>query len=194
MPTTVGRRAPSHGRFRIALAGSAICAALLVAAAGFMQWMSITSATGEFADGLTVTGWGLIGGSGELAGSNINQVLDALQQPGNYRQAQLPTVLAGMALIPAIWLIFKLCRVAAASLMAVGFLVLLWGGFRGLFPGDLAGILEPGEAHAAIGPWMVAVGGIEMLIVGVVFLLGAATPAVRPVTKRSRDIQPRKLR
>lgn len=187
MPTTRSRRRTSNERFRIALAASAICAALLAAAAGFMQWMSIISPTGEFADGLTITGWGLIGGSGELAGSNINQVLAELQQPGSYRQAQLPTVLAAMALIPASWLIVKLSRVAAASLVAVGFLVLLWGGFRGLFPGDLAGILDPGEAHAAIGPWMVAAGGMEILIVGVVFLLGAATPSVQPETKRSRD-------
>ena len=68
-----------------------------------------------------------------------------------------------------------------------GLACLGFGIFRVIAPGD-AGVFEPGDATAAIGPWLTAAGGALMLVAAALVFAGRVDPAL-PVVRRG--ISPR---
>ncbi|AZI57758.1 hypothetical protein EH165_05945 [Nakamurella antarctica] len=175
-----------HITLRIALAASVVVGVGLVVVGGFVTWLRVDA--GDLA-GLTVSGWGLIGGTSDLAGSNINDLLADVS--GSYRQAVLPVIFAGLAAIAAIRLGWGPSKIGAATLVACGLCVAGWGLYRGLNPGNLVNILDSGESRAGVGPWLVFAGGVEMIAVGAGLLAGVAKAPAAPHFRRARGISPR---
>lgn len=172
------------------LPGAAVCLlAVLVALSGFTVWVVIRN---PGAADSTLTGWGLIGGVRDSAGQNLNQLIAGLPGAGSYRPALFPTALAGLTLMAGIWLLTRPSKLAAAGAVGSALFIGAWGLYRGLVPGDVAGIVEEGGATTGIGPWVVlgAAVGIVAAVVPVL-IAGPPAPPARSAS-RSRGIQPRR--
>lgn len=165
-------------------------AALLVPLFGFTSWLVISNPGGENS---TLNGWGLISGVPGVDSQNINDVIASLDGSGSYRPALLPTALAVLALLSGSWLIIadhKVSKLAAAAAAACGMSLAGWGLYRGLVPGDVAGILTDGEYRAGPGAWLVLAAGITIIAIAA-WVLAQRQPAAASAA-RSRGIQPRR--
>ena len=160
-------------------------ASVLVVLFGFTHWLIITN-PGSTAS--TLTGWGLIDGVDGVSGQNVNDVISSLDGSGSYQPAFLPTALAALAFAIGVRLVFVRSRVVVVAAVACGGLIAIWGGYRGLVPGDVAGILSEGEYRAGVGPWLVLAGGAVILATAIVMLVKHQAP-VGPAP-RTRGIQP----
>ena len=175
----------SRGRTRLA-AALIVIGGVLAVLLGFANWALITN---PGADDGTLTGWGGIGGVADMAGENINEVIDSLGGSGSYQPALFTTVLAGAAVLAGLFLIWRRAGAAAGVALACGVGIVAFAVFRGLVPGNVAGIVEDGGTRSGIGPWLVAVCGLVIIAGGVIALLDRP-PAAVPAG-RSRGIQPR---
>lgn len=173
---------------RIALGALALLGGLLAFVATFLPWLSADTEDGG---STSITGWGGITGSSQIAGTNLNDVLNG---DGSYRPG-LPGLIFGvLAAIAGVVIMVHLPegrrphRVTAAVLILCGVVCLGFGLWRGLAPGD-ASVFQAGETSAAFGPWLTAAGGALMLVPAVGIFAGRIDPvAARPVR---RGIQPR---
>lgn len=160
---------------------------LLAFLASFLTWI----ATGTDDGGTTsIDGWGAITGSSQIAGTNLN---DVLAGASTYRPGLIGLIFGAIALVAGIAVAAttqgtRPHRVTAAVLTLAGGVLTVWGGFRGLVPGD-AGVLDPGEATAGAGPWVTALGGLLVLGVAAVIVVGRIDPT--PPATRRRGVQPR---
>ena len=160
---------------------------LIAIVASFLTWISTDTEDG----GVTsITGWGGITGSSDIAGTNLNDVLDGTS---TYRPGLIGALFGVIAVVSAIAVAAysrgaRPHRVTAAVLALSGAVCVGWGVFRGLDPGD-AGVLEAGDASAGLGPWLTALGGVLVMAAAVAIFAGAVDPQVPAV--RRRGIQPR---
>jgi hypothetical protein len=167
------------------LPGSIIAiTSVLVALFGFTTWLVISN---PGSNDSTLTGWGVIGGVDGVSGQNINEVISSLDGIGSYRPALLPTALAALAFIVGLRLIFARSRIAAAAAVACGGFIAIWGGYRGLVPGDVAGILTGDEYRGGIGAWLVLVAGLAIVATATVVLV--KRPVQTSPAPRTRGIQ-----
>jgi hypothetical protein len=180
-------RAWSPIRIRRGVAAGAGVGGLLALLASFATWISTDTDDG----GVTsITGWGGITGSSEIAGTNLNDVLDGAS---TYRPGLIGALFGIIALVAAIAMAAvaqgpRPHRITAALLTLCGLVCAGWGIFRGVDPGD-AGVFEVGDATAGIGPWLTALGGVIILAAAVAVFAGVFDPRA-PVARR-RGIQPR---
>lgn len=173
---------------RVALGALAVLGGLLAFAASFLPWLSAGTEDG----GTTaITGWGGITGSSQIAGTNLNDVLNGA---GSYRPGLIGLVFGVIAAIAGVVILVHLPegrrphRVTAAVLTLCGVVCLGFGLWRGVAPGD-ASVFDSGETSAAFGPWLTAIGGALMLVPATGIFAGRIDPVVsRPVR---RGIQPR---
>lgn len=163
-----------------------IVASGLIALYGFLPWMVISN---QGSADSTLSGWGLIGGVDGVDATNINEVIAGLDGSGSYRPALFPTILAVLAVAGAVRLLFAASKVAAAAVATCGVIVVAYGIFRVVSPGDVAGILNAGESRAGIAPWLTLVSGVFILAAAVLVLAGKYE-AQRPMV--SRGVQPRR--
>lgn len=176
----------THG-IRRGVAAAAAVGGLVAFLASFATWISTDTVDG----GVTsITGWGGITGSSDIAGTNLNDVLDGV---ATYRPGWIGTVFGIIAVVAAIAIASvsigrRPHRVTAAVLSLCGLVCAGWGLYRGFDPGN-AGVFEAGEASAGLGPWLTALGGVILLAVAGAVFAGVFDPQV-PVTRR-RGIQPR---
>ncbi len=182
--TTSTRRRPS---LRIVLGPLAALGGLLMIIASFLTWIGAPTETGGRA---TISGWGAISGDSQIAGTNLNEVL-AMGGTGSYRPGLLGLIFGVLAAIAGICVVAvrggsRPHRVTAAVLALSGLVGLGWGVVRIVAPGD-AGVFDPGEQSAGVGPWVLATGGVIVLVVAAAIFAGALDRA-EPV--RSRGIQP----
>ena len=193
---TVRSREPGEKRAvrraRLLAAGAAIGSLLMISAA-FLSWVGTDTDDG----GTTaITGWGTITGDSDIAGTNLNDVLD-ITGSSTYRPGLLGVIFGGIGLLAAVVLAASAARrttrsparphrITAAVLTVCGTVGLGWGIVRGVAPGD-AGVLGPGDGAAGVGPWLTAVGGLLLIAVAVSVFAGTADP---PEALRSRGIQP----
>lgn len=181
---TVPDRLTRRRRVLGAVAGAGGLIAFL---ASFLTWISTPADDGGVTD---INGWGGITGASQIAGTNLNDVLDGAS---TYRPGLIGllfgvvSVIAGLAVI-AVSQGRRPHRVTAVVLVLAGGVLLAWGVLRGVAPGD-AGVLDPGEAAAGWGPWTTALGGAMVVAVAVVIFTGRIDPAL-PTTRR-RGVQPR---
>lgn len=175
-------------RTRIAVGAVALLGGLLVFVATFLPWLSADTEDGGRT---SITGWGGITGSSQIAGTNLNDVLNGA---GSYRPGLIGLIFGVLAAIAGVVVMVHLPegsrphRVTAAVLSLCGLVCLGFGLWRGLVPGD-ASVFDDGETTAAFGPWLTAIGGALMLIAAVAIFAGRIdTPVSRPVR---RGIQPR---
>ncbi len=173
---------------RVALGAVALLGGLLALVATFLPWLSADTADGGRT---SITGWGGITGSSQIAGTNLNDVLNGV---GSYRPGLVGLILGVVAAIAGVVIMVYLPegrrphRVTAAVLSLCGLVCLGFGLWRGLAPGD-ASVFEAGETSAAFGPWLTAIGGAAMLVPAVAIFLGRIDATVpRPMR---RGIQPR---
>ena len=173
---------------RVALGAVALLGGLLALVATFLPWLSADTADGGRT---SITGWGGITGSSQIAGTNLNDVLNGV---GSYRPGLVGLIFGVVAAIAGVVIMVYLPegrrphRVTAALLSLCGLVCLGFGLWRGLAPGD-ASVFEAGETSAAFGPWLTAIGGAAMLVPAVAIFLGRIDATVpRPVR---RGIQPR---
>jgi hypothetical protein len=160
---------------------------LLMVIASFLPWISTATDDG----GTTaINGWGGIAGSSQIAGTNLNDLLDG---SASYRPGLIGLIFGVLTVIAAI-VIASIAkgqrphRVTAALLALCGLVALGWGVFRGLDPGD-AGVFDAGEATAGFGPWLLAFGGVLALVSAVLLFAGVIDPQRSTVGRRG--IQPR---
>ena len=173
---------------RVALGAVGLLGGLLALVATFLPWLSADTADGGRT---SITGWGGITGSSQIAGTNLNDVLNGI---GSYRPGLIGLIFGVVAAIAGVVIMVYLPegrrphRVTAAVLSLCGLVCLGFGLWRGLAPGD-ASVFEAGETSAAFGPWLTAIGGAAMLVPAVAIFLGRIDATVpRPVR---RGIQPR---
>lgn len=172
---------------RRGVAAAAAAGGLVTVFASFATWISTDTVDG----GVTsITGWGGITGSSDIAGTNLNDVLDG---SATYRPGTIGTIFGIIAVIAAVAIASvsvgrRPHRVTAAVLVLCGLVCLAWGLFRGFDPGD-AGVFESGEASAGIGPWLTALGGVLVLGAAGAVFAGVFDPQA-PASRR-RGIQPR---
>ncbi|MBM9466980.1 hypothetical protein [Nakamurella leprariae] len=178
---------------RRAVAGVAAVGALATVIASFLPWISAPTVDGGRA---VLSGWGGISGDSQLAGSNLN---DALAGAGSYRPGMIGVLFGAIGILAALGLAVarvrppgtggtaRPLRIPAALLVLCGVMGAGWGGWRGIAPGD-AGVFDPGEAGAAVGPWLTLAAGLVMIGAAVVVFTGRVDPPVRPA---GRAIQPR---
>ena len=178
-------RATSRRRLLAALAGLGGALAIV---ASFLPWIHTDTEDGG---NTAITGWGGITGSSQIAGTNLNDVLNGI---GSYRPGLIGLIFGVVAAIAGVVVMVYLPegrrphRVTAAVLSLCGLVCLGFGLWRGLAPGD-ASVFEAGETSAAFGPWLTAIGGAAMLVPAVAIFLGRIDATVpRPVR---RGIQPR---
>jgi hypothetical protein len=178
-----GPRRPPPPRIAGALV---VAGGLLVVVAGFVPWMRISN-RGASDSGLD--GWGNISGVPTMAGQNINEVISSAGGVGSYRPALFPTVLALFVLVAGVVMLWRRLAPAVwiAAMGAAG--AAMFGTYRGLVPGDVAGIVDAVDVHVAAGAWVTA--GAGLVACGA----AAAALVVRhpgpPVPVPSRGIQPR---
>lgn len=169
------------------VAALTISGAIALIAAGWLTWLRTAVDAGGVT---TVSGWGLIGGPTETAGTNINELLE-LAGLGSYRPALIGLVFGGLALPVGLALAVRAprlttIRVLGAALWLCAVAGLGWGAYRWAAPGT-AGVLQPGEGTAGWGPVITVVGGL--LLAGAAYLL--ATGRIDPVEPVQRKgIQP----
>jgi hypothetical protein len=173
---------------RVVLGAVGLLGGLLALVATFLPWLSADTADGGRT---SITGWGGITGNSQIAGTNLNDVLNGI---GSYRPGLIGLTFGVVAAIAGVVIMVYLPegrrphRVTAAVLSLCGLVCLGFGLWRGLAPGD-ASVFEAGETSAAFGPWLTAIGGAAMLVPAVAIFLGRIDATVpRPVR---RGIQPR---
>jgi len=173
---------------RVSSGGSALLGGLLAFVATFLPWLSTDTEDG----GVTsITGWGGITGSSQIAGTNLNDVLDGT---GTYRPGLIGLIFGVIAAVAGFVIMVYLPegrrphRITASVLILCGLVCLGFGLWRGLVPGD-ASVFEAGETSAGFGPWLTVVAGGLMLVPAVVILAGRIDPIVSLPTRRG--IQPR---
>ena len=177
----------SPERIRRGVAAVAAVGGLLAFFASFATWISTDTENG----GVTsISGWGGITGSSDIAGTNLNDVLDGAS---TYRPGLIGALFGVIAVVAAIAMASvaqgpRPHRITAAVLTLCGLICAGWGVFRGVDPGD-AGVFEAGDAAAGIGPWLTALGGGIILAAAVAVFAGVFDPSA-PVARR-RGIQPR---
>lgn len=174
-------------RRRRVLGTVAIAGGLIAFLASFLTWISTPADDGGATD---INGWGGITGASQIAGTNLNDVLDGAS---TYRPGLIGLIFGAVAVVAGLAVLAttqgrRPHRITAAVCVVAGGVLLGWGMFRGVAPGD-AGVLDPGEATAGLGPWTTALGGALVLAVAVVILAGRIDPAL-PATRR-RGVQPR---
>ena len=177
-------RATSRRRLLAALAG---LGGALAVVASFLPWIHTDTEDGG---NTAITGWGGITGSSSIAGTNLNEVLDG---SGTYRPGLLGVIFGVIAVIAAIAVASvsvgpRPHRVTASVLMLCGLVLAGWGLYRGIDAGD-AGVFEPGEASAGLGPFLTAAGGLLAVVAAVGIFTGQIDPAAPPAGRRG--IQPR---
>ncbi len=171
---------------RLILALSAMLASAGCIIASVLTWISLPDGTG----GITsISGWGGVTG-GQIDGQNINDAMDGY---ASFRPGTLAVVIGGLALLAAFGIALvargeKPHRIPASVLALTGLGGLAWGIFRGVSPGDLAGVLGSGEGSSGFGPWLTAGCSILLLASAVVVFTGVLDP---PPPLRHRGIQPR---
>ena len=159
---------------------------LLMIVASFLPWIS--TATGDEGR-TTITGWGTINGASQIAGTNLNDVLDGA---ATYRPGLLGLVFGVLTVIAAITVAAVTSgrrphRVTAALLLLCGLVSTGWGLYRAIAPGD-AGVFQAGDVSVSIGPWLTALGGVLAIVAAAVILSGRIDPPEHTVR---RGIQPR---
>jgi hypothetical protein len=181
------RSATATRRWVAAIAGTG---GLVMMVSSLLPWIGTGTEDGGRT---TISGWGSISGDSEIAGTNLNDVLDgtATYRPG------LPGVLFGvLAVIAAIVLAAaaggaagnrRPHRVTGALLVLCGLVGTGWGLYRGIKPGD-AGVFEAGDVSVGIGPWLTALGGVLTIGAAAVIFAGRID-SPDPVARRG--IQPR---
>lgn len=173
---------------RIGVGALALLGGVVAFLATFLPWLSAGTEDG----GVTsITGWGGITGSSQIAGTNLNDVLNGA---GTYRPGLIGLIFGVIGAIAGVVIMAHLPegrrphRVTAAVLTGCGLVCLGFGVWRGLDPGD-ASVFDPGETSAGFGPRLTAIGGGLMLVAaGAVFAGRIDVVLTRPVR---RGIQPR---
>jgi len=173
---------------RVSVGGLALVGGLLAFVATFLPWLTTDTEDG----GMTsITGWGGITGSSQIAGTNLNDVLDG---SGTYRPGLIGLIFGVIAAVAGFVIMVHLPpgrrphRVTASVLTLCGLACLGWGLWRGIDPGD-ASVFQPGETSAAFGPWLTVIAGVLILVPAVVVFAGRIdAPVSAPVR---RGIQPR---
>lgn len=170
---------PFRGRRRWA-AVAAVGSGLLVLAASFLVWLQVQDPAGT----LTVTGWGLLGGATELAGTNINEVFAAVDADTSYRPAQFVSALSAFTLLSGLVLFVRSSRFAGLGLVVTGTVTAGWGLLRVFVLGDTAQVLtdQTSTTGAGIAPYLVAGAGLVALAAGTACLAGLLGPAPGPRT------------
>ena len=157
---------------RVTVGVIAAVAAVAMIVSSFLTWVSTPADTG----GRTrVSGWGAISGASDIAGTNLNDVLQ-LGGGGSYRPGLLGLIFGGIALVGAAVLLLvrgkeRPHRITAAVLILCGLVGAGWGLLRALAPGS-AGVLDAGDGRAGFGPWLLAAAGFVLLLVGTAVLAG----------------------
>ncbi|MEP6562697.1 MAG: hypothetical protein ABJD68_16680 [Nakamurella sp.] len=160
---------------------------VLMIGASFLTWISTATEDGG---NTAIDGWGGISGSSQIAGTNLNDVLDGA---GSYRPGLIGLIFGAVTVIAAI-VIASIARgprphrITAALLVLCGLVAVGWGVFRSIDPGD-AGVFDAGEAAAGFGPWLLVLGGVLALLSAVLIFVGVIDP--RAFTPGRRGIQPR---
>ena len=168
------------------MAAAAGVAALVMVSASFLPWISTSTEDGGTT---SITGWGGITGSSDIAGTNLNDVLDG---NGTYRPGLIGLIFGVIGLITAITIAavpgkVRPHRISAAVLVLCGLITSGWGLYRALVPGD-ANVFQAGEASAGPGPWLTSLGGVLALAAAAVIFAGRIDPPSLPIR---RPIQPR---
>lgn len=158
---------------------------LLVVVAGFVPWMRISN-PGAGDSGLD--GWGNISGVPTMTGQNINEVISSAGGVGSYRPALFPTVLAVFVLVAGVVLIWRRLDPATwiAATAAAG--ATMFGTYRGLVPGNVAGIVDAVDVHVAAGAWVTA--GAALVAWGAAAAALIVRRPAPPAPRSSRGIQP----
>lgn len=173
---------------RIATGALALLGGLVTFLATFLPWLTAGTEDGGTT---SITGWGGITGSSQIAGTNLNDVLNG---DGTYRPGLIGLIFGVIAAVAGVVIMAHLPdgrrphRVTAAVLTGCGLVCLGFGVWRGLAPGD-ASVFDPGETSAAFGPWLTAIGGGLMLAAAAVVFAGRID--VIPARPARRGIQPR---
>lgn len=182
------RAAATARTTRLAVGALALAGGAVAFLAGFLPWLSAGTEDGGTT---SITGWGGITGSSQIAGTNLNDVLNGA---GTYRPGLIGLIFGVIAAVAGVVVMAHLPegrrphRITAAVLTCCGLVCLGFGLWRGLSPGD-ASVFDPGETSAAAGPWLTAAGGALMLVAAAMIFAGRIDVAVsRPVR---RGIQPR---
>lgn len=178
-----------HSRtVRVWIGGLAVVGGLLASVATFLPWLTTDTEDG----GMTsITGWGGITGSSQIAGTNLNDVLDGT---GTYRPGLIGLVFGLIAAVAGLVIMVYLPegrrphRVTAAVLSLCGLVCLGFGLWRGLDPGD-ASVFEAGETSAGLGPWLTVIAGALILTAAAQVFAGRIDPSVSHPARRG--IQPR---
>lgn len=170
-------------RWVAAIAGAG---GLLMIASSFLPWIGTATEDGG---STAISGWGSISGDSEIAGTNLNDVLDGA---ATYRPGLIGLLFGALTVIAAIAVAAvgggrRPHRVTAALLMLCGLMGMGWGLYRGISPGN-AGVFEAGEVSVGIGPWLTALGGLLVIVAGLAILIGGIDP---PEPTVRRGIQPR---
>lgn len=167
---------------------SAVTGGVVAFLASFLTWISTSTDDGG---STAITGWGGISGSSQIAGTNLNDVLGGAS---TYRPGIIGLIFGAVAVIGGLAVVAvsqgqRPHRVTAVVLLVAGGVLLAWGSYRGIAPGD-AGVLDAGEGSAGAGPWVTALGGGIVVGAAGLILAGRIDPAGPPATRR-RGIQPR---
>jgi hypothetical protein len=160
---------------------------LVMFGASLLPWISTNTEDGG---STTINGWGGITGSSQIAGTNLNDVLDGA---ASYRPGLIGLIFGVITVIAAIVIAsiakgLRPHRITAALLVLCGLVAVGWGVFRGVNPGD-AGVLDAGEAAAGLGPWLLVLGGVLTLAAAVLIFAGVIDPQLSASGRRG--IQPR---
>jgi hypothetical protein len=179
-------RRNQHPAIRRGVALVAALGGLLAIGASFAPWISTDTEDGG---STSISGWGGITGSSQIAGTNLNDVLDGA---GTYRPGLIGLIFGVIAVICGIAIAavnrgLRPHRITASVLSVCGLVCAGWGLFRGSSPGD-AGVFEAGEASPGVGPWLTALAGIIMIVAATAVFAGIIDP---PVPIDRRGIQPR---
>ncbi len=152
----------------------------------FLPWIG----TGTEDGGSTaISGWGSITGDSEIAGTNLNDVLNGA---ATYRPGLIGLLFGAVAAVAAVAVASvargrRPHRVTAALFVLCGLMGAGWGLYRAINPGD-AGVFEAGDVTVGIGPWLTAVAGLLVLGAAAVILSGRIDP---PDPAVRRGVQPR---
>jgi hypothetical protein len=174
---------------RVVLGGLALAGGLLAFVATLLPWISTDTDDGGTT---SITGWGGITGSSQIAGTNLNDVLDGA---GTYRPGLIGLVFGVIAAVAGIVIMVHLPegrrphRITASVLMLCGLMCLGFGLWRGIDPGD-ASVFEAGEASAGFGPWLTVIAGVLIVASAALIFAGRIDPRVSGPAVR-RGIQPR---
>ena len=182
-------RTLEHSRtVRVWIGALAMVGGLLAFVATFAVWLTTDTDDGGTT---SLTGWGGITGSSQIAGTNLNDVLDGA---GTYRPGLIGLVFGVLAAVAGFVIMVYLPegrrphRVTAAVLSLCGLVCLGFGLWRAIDPGD-ASVFEAGETSAGFGPWLTLLAGVLILASAGSVFAGLIDPRVSGPMRRG--IQPR---